>query len=980
MAINFAIINKKGLIMGFTKLVIVESPIKAKTIQKFLNSAHGSSYLVLASGGHIKDLPKKSLGIHNNKGEFRGDYYLMSAAKPFIQQVKNQMKNCEDIFVCTDDDREGEAICEDIVKTCNIKDYYRFAPREITKDAIITAIVEKVGIRKIDKKIVTAQRVRRQEDRIYGYMLSPVIRWYTNIQKKDDIVTHGTGRVEALALDILYERHKIIEAYKNDKPLPTDFIKASYKYKGIPFELKGDKLDFKKTENEELEQAKKIARSNPHIVYSITPNIEDYSPPPPFITSSLYSTASYVYGFEPEFTKKLAQELFYCGVINYPRTDSYQLSHDCYKSIVAYLKETISIENHSDILKEKRFYKNKKGAQAAHEAIRPIKIDVLNSPPHVRSTWDSDAKTKKLGENHYKLYELIWASTISTQFIDSSYDQKEMVVRCGSLIFKDKANMCIVRGWEKYYGIILNETKKDDKEDWKNREKIMPDNLHVGQVLDSVTIDSYEKPSRAPKRISMGKLISMLETIQVARPSTMHTISQKIIKKGYANSNSTLLTLTESGVFVAMFNSNYAHELVDRKKASEFEAVIQKIENGEITNTNEILKSCWDYIKTVKQRVGFIEREDRCATAKQIELAKKFYENLPEEKKREVDISDFNNQEKVSLFIQKHKEDEKQKALQHTIGICPKCKKESVVNTDKTIKCLTDKCNFIVFKDGIKKFLASMEKEFNEEELIAIFSTILEDRIVFITGLKTKFGNKDSYFELKYNKQFKNYSFSFFRTDAIRDTSKGLWEQKIAPIPSNKEVVELKKKIKKLNNENKRLQDESRKDTLTRANNRAALESDLSKLLDIKDHPKINGQIYVAFLDGDKFKDINDNFGHGTGDEVLQTIVNECFNEVRSKNIPANVYRYGGDEFVILFYGISDNTVLQTLQNIKENVSQKEIGSAKVKTSISLGYAQYELGDDLNLLCDKADQALYVSKGGGRNSINKYSVKQYAAS
>jgi len=972
--------------LGMKNIIVVESPIKAKTIQKYLDEVRKGSYTVVASGGHIKDLPSKTFSVEINKNEIiSGHYEILSQAKPFIKKLKNLLIDANDIFICTDDDREGEKICEDIIETLKIKTYFRYAPREIIKSTIVNAIVNKVGIRQIDEKIIEAQRVRRLEDRIYGYGLSPVIRWYAS-QNDTPVKTHGTGRVEAIALDILYERHKAIIKYNEETPVPKDIVKADYKFNGIPFELKGDKLEFEKNEEEELEKSIRIARENPHVVYSITPDIGDYSPPPPFITSSMYSVASYRYGFEPDYTKKLAQELFYSGAINYPRTDSYTLSNDIVNDIIAYLKETINIEHHNDILNTKRKYKNKKGAQAAHEAIRPTIINIKNSPSYVMNTWRYDTKTARLKEDHFKLYELIWVHTVTTQLIDSQYDETEIIVRAGSLTFSDKAFFPINKGWEQYSGLILNESKREDKDKWRNREKVFPKGLRPGLELTHVTINTREKKSIKPRRISAGSLISILENLQVARPSTMHTISSKIIKKGYAKSDNTLFTLTNNGVFVAEFNSQFAPELINRKNATKFENTLQKIEEGTIEDTNEILKECWAYIDIVKGRVKFVDKKDREATKAQKETATKIYNSLSEEEKRNVNLQNFDNFEKASKFISSHKEKEKKQALTNAVGICPKCKNNSIVNKEKTFSCLTNKCSFVLFKNGLVKFFQSMKKDFDDKEIIAIVTTLLKDNVVFVSGLQTQYGNKDSYFELVYSKKYKSYSLAFLKKGQEVDAKLGIWENNLtnisAPVqsptlvqkelsPKEKDVQALNHKIQQLEQDNKRLIDENTKDSLTRANNRKTLNDNLQKIINARNIPKINNMISVAFFDVDNFKRVNDTFGHKCGDEVLIALTDISYSAIRHYSINGNVYRLGGDEFVLVFYGHSPLLVEKLLNVIRKSIASK-IFCEKTSISISIGFANFIHGDDVESLCDKADQALYLAKNNGKNSVEEY--------
>jgi len=964
------------------KLVVVESPIKANTFQEYLNNAKPNTYKVIASGGHIKDLPTKSFAIKNDNGKFTGDYQILKGKQDFLKEVKSFVKQDSEVFICTDDDREGERIAEDIVNECKAKKYYRYAPRELRASAITEAIIEKVGIREINKNVVKGQMVRREADRILGYGLSPVIRWAA---KDQNIQTHGTGRVEAIALDIIYDRHLKIESYKQSTPEATDIIKANYKLNGIPFELIGEKLEFSKQESEELENSKQIARENPHVVSLVESEIVDKEPPPPLITSSLYATASYLFEIEPSKTKKLAQDLFYCDAINYPRTDSYMINDEIVKEIVKYLFDVIKIEDHADIREKKRVYKNKKGAQAAHEAIRPTKVDKAHSPDNILSLWKSDKKTKKLGTEHLKIYELIWIYAISTQLESAKYLQTELIINSGPLVFKGKSNEPIQKGWEKYYGLKINESSKGMKDSWREREIIYPHDLHVGMQFSSLPnsnnsygapiIDSYERPSRSPKRISEGMLISMLETLQVARPSTMHTISSKLVNKGYVSSVSTLFDMKNSGEFVAEFNREYAPELIDRKEATAFEQTIVKIEEGAIEDTNSILKTYWEYIETVKERVAFVELEDRKPTEAQLKKAKQVYDKLSEQEKKDISDSAFNTFTEISAFIDKYDGINKEKELKNTIGMCPKCKKDSVVSREKTFSCLTNKCNFVVFKNSLQKQFLNMDKDLSGYKMDNMMKVLLRDKFVFMTELNTNFGTQDTYFELKYSKKYKNYSLSFVPKNRKNEIGEGigLWEhleedKKI----DNKLIDETNRELIKAKQENRRLIDASRKDALTRAFNRAALESDIEILIKNKKGKKINNLLSMVFFDGDKFKRVNDTYGHEAGDAVLIMIVNTCFKALKYYQANANVYRYGGDEFVLLYYSHSEEEVLKMTDMLRRSIASKKVKSHEDETfsiSVSMGISHHIDGEDSASLKRRADEALYKVKEAGGNKV-----------
>jgi len=500
------------------KLVIVESPTKAKTISKFLDK----TYKIKSSFGHVRDLPKSDMGIDIEK-DFAPKYVIPTKAKAKVAELKDLAEDAEEIILATDEDREGEAISWHLAHILKIKDndVKRIVFHEITKNAILKALENP---RKLDLNLVDAQQARRVLDRLVGYELSPFL-W-----KK---VRYGlsAGRVQSIALRFIVEREREIEKFEKQ---PYWIIQAVFS-KGEEFstdlvERDGKKIDetitmklfagdykTKKTNITDQKTADEILadlQKSAFKVIAVTAKEITKTPPPPYTTSSLQQSAINVLGFSAKQTMSVAQKLYEKGFITYMRTDSVNLSLE---SMIATRKTIENIFGKKYALPDPRFYNTKsKGAQEAHEAIRPT------NPEKSPDLLEDDIEPQEL-----KLYRLIWNRMIACQMqpaiLSSVKAEIEATNPTSKNVYLFKANGSTVKfdGYMKVQG-----TKSADN------EKLLPP-LKQGDVLDLVSADSEEKSTTPPPRYNEASIVKVLEENGIGRPSTYAPTISTIIDRKY---------------------------------------------------------------------------------------------------------------------------------------------------------------------------------------------------------------------------------------------------------------------------------------------------------------------------------------------------------------------------------------------------------------------------------------------------------------
>ncbi|HCV14915.1 MAG TPA: type I DNA topoisomerase [Rikenellaceae bacterium] len=476
-------------------LVIVESPAKAKTIEKFL----GSSFTVKSSFGHIRDLSKKNLGIDIENG-FEPDYLISDDKKKVVSELKSLAKKAETVWLASDEDREGEAIAWHLFKTLELKPEKtkRIVFHEITKEAILHAIENP---RAIDMNLVMAQQARRVLDRLVGFELSPVL--WKKVRPK-----LSAGRVQSVALRLIVERERDIQQFA---------AKSQFKIEGV-FNPEGQAKTVKvaaeiseRFDNEAT--ALEILKNCNGAQFNIG-NIEEKeskrTPPAPFTTSTLQQEASRKLGFSLSQTMRSAQNLYESGYITYMRTDSVNLS----KMAIAAAKQVITDMYGKEYSKTRQYATKSKGAQEAHEAIRPSymsNIEVDASPQDKR------------------LYNLIWKRTLASQMSDATIQRTQITIVSPSVAqkFEATADRVTFDGFLKVY----MESKDDDSND-DATEMLLPA-LKEGQKMNNLVIKATEKFTQKPPRYTEASLVKKLEELGIGRPSTYAPTISTLSQRGY---------------------------------------------------------------------------------------------------------------------------------------------------------------------------------------------------------------------------------------------------------------------------------------------------------------------------------------------------------------------------------------------------------------------------------------------------------------
>lgn len=473
-------------------LVIVESPAKAKTIEKFL----GKDYKVESSFGHIADLPSKELGVDVDNN-FEPKYIVDKEKKALVKKLKDLAKKADTIWLASDEDREGEAISWHLTETLDLdkKKTKRIVFNSITKSAIQKAIENP---RDINYNLVNAQQARRVLDRLVGYQLSPVL-W------KKIKPGLSAGRVQSVAVRLIVERERDIEVFK-----PEASFRVSAEFKtgdGGVFTAKLNKTFASKDE------AEAFLKKNLGAVFSVG-NLDKKpakkSPSAPFTTSTLQQEASRKLYFSVGRTMQVAQRLYEAGLITYMRTDSVNLSGEA----IAMAKEAI-IENYGNEYSSVRNFKGKsKGAQEAHEAIRPTNI--TNQSP-------------SLERDQSKLYELIWKRTIASQMSDAQLERTNVKIKSNTHGQEFTANGEVI----KFDGFLKVYMEGIDDEDRAEEQEGMLPAMNEGDVLDNTYISATERFTRPPYRFTEASLVKKLEELGIGRPSTYAPTISTIQNRGY---------------------------------------------------------------------------------------------------------------------------------------------------------------------------------------------------------------------------------------------------------------------------------------------------------------------------------------------------------------------------------------------------------------------------------------------------------------
>jgi len=476
-------------------LVIVESPAKAKTIEKFL----GKGFFVMSSYGHIRDLSKKQLGVDINNN-FKPDYVISDDKKKIVAELKKNAKQSKAVWLASDEDREGEAIAWHLMEVLELspEKTKRIVFNEITKDAIINAIKNP---RQVDKNLVDAQQARRILDRLVGFELSPILWKKVRPQL-------SAGRVQSVAVRLIVEREREIISFKatSSFKITATFEATDINNKKALFEAE---LDEKYSTIEKAKQFLNDCLTANFKIVDISTKPSKKSPPPPFTTSTLQQEASRKLGFSVAQTMTIAQKLYEAGKITYMRTDSVVLSETALNACKNLIKK-----NYGEKYYQFRQFKTKtKGAQEAHEAIRPTSFD--------NETISGSSAEKKL-------YELIWKRTVASQMSDAAFEKTTITIENSKSDKKFIASGEVLK-FDGFLKVYMEST--DDEEEDKRKELLPP--LKIGQSVNYQSITAEEKFSHYPPRYTEASLVKKLEELGIGRPSTYAPIISTIQQRGY---------------------------------------------------------------------------------------------------------------------------------------------------------------------------------------------------------------------------------------------------------------------------------------------------------------------------------------------------------------------------------------------------------------------------------------------------------------
>jgi DNA topoisomerase-1 len=576
--------------MELNKLIIVESPTKARTIGQYL----GKGYKVLSSQGHVRDLPKKDLGV-DIENEFTPKFETKRSK--LITELREAAKRAEKIYLATDHDREGEAIAYDLYTILKrvVKDDDAFSRpifNEITKSVILKALEDP---EQIDLNKVEAQRTRRILDRLVGYQVSPLLSRALAGNRFEGL---SAGRVQSVALRFLCDREAEITRFVAEEYWEIDlhlhngeqFVASLTKKAGKKFVIRTG------TEAEAITaelQGEKI------LVDALTEKERRRQPSPPFITSSLQQAASSSLHFTPKRTMKIAQELYEgislregtVGLITYMRTDSLRTSDEA----VAEARRIIVKQYGKKYLTPKaRYFKNKKRSQDAHEAIRPT--DVGRTPEAIASSLSPDQR---------KLYTLIYRRFLATQMLPAVYLQRKAILQAGIYTLEAGGSTLVFDGFLTLFP------------DQKTKEKAFPSNLKEGEEVVLEKVETRQKFTDPPRRYSEAGLVNLLEKEGIGRPSTYASIVSVIQDRGYVVKENGSLHPTLLGQEVVDFLREHFQDTVEAKFTAYMEEDLDQIEEGTLTRVkalNEFYRPFSEQVRTLAKNIEGGKRVFRILT------------------------------------------------------------------------------------------------------------------------------------------------------------------------------------------------------------------------------------------------------------------------------------------------------------------------------------------------------------------------------
>ena len=566
------------------KLIIVESPAKANTIKKFL----GGSTKVVASMGHIRDLPKSKLGV-DIENDFEPEYINIRGKGDLIKSLKKEAANSKKIYLATDPDREGEAIAWHLAHILDIKEdsICRVTFNEITKETVQESIKHP---RKIDMNLTDAQQARRVLDRIVGYKISPVL--WKKVKKG-----LSAGRVQSVAVKLIVDREEEIEKFipKEYWNIYVDLLdeKSKTTFEAYFYGKSGKKCEI--NSQEEVNKILKDIEKEKYIVKDIKNSQKKRNPSPPFTTSTMQQEASRKLGFTLKKTMSVAQGLYEgvkveekgeVGLITYMRTDSTRISEEARSASKKHI-----IREYGEDYYENRYYKTKEDAQDAHEAIRPTYVEL--EPDKIKDSLTSD---------QYKLYKLIYNRFIASQMSSAIFDTVSVDINVNDYNFKANGQTLKFKGFMTLY-VESDDTKKEDKKA-KEDDSHIP-NLTIGQEVKKQKIEPKQSFTEPPPRYTEASLVKALEEKGIGRPSTYSPTITTILERRYIEKDQKQLIPTELGKVVNSLLVENFTDIINVEFTAKIEEQFDDIAEGKI----EWKKTIRDFYSPFKIVLDKVEKE-----------------------------------------------------------------------------------------------------------------------------------------------------------------------------------------------------------------------------------------------------------------------------------------------------------------------------------------------------------------------------------
>ncbi|QUH20847.1 type I DNA topoisomerase [Alkaliphilus sp. B6464] len=623
-------------------LVIVESPAKAKTIEKFL----GKNYVVKASVGHIIDLPKSKLGVDIDNN-FEPQYITIRGKGPVLKEIKTLAKKSKNVYLATDPDREGEAISWHLARALGIEEdtSCRIEFNEITKTAITNAIKKP---RAINRDLVDAQQARRVLDRLVGYQISPLL--WKNVRKG-----LSAGRVQSVATKLIIDREEEIKNFKPEEYWSLNLNVENSKKEKFQVKFQIDNLGNKEIHSEkEVNRILNTVGDNKLTVASVRKGEKKRNPNLPFTTSTLQQEAANKLGFSTRKTMSLAQQLYEgidigkegtVGLITYIRTDSTRISNEATELVKKYINEVIGDKYGNKEAKNQKEDKSKKSVQDAHEAIRPTYV--YKHPDIIKSS---------LTKDQHLLYKLIWERYVSSNMAPALYDTLSVDLSINEVIFKATGSRLKFDGFLKVYS-YANTSENVDLPILNEGEKI--------SILEKLPKQHYTQP---PARYTEASLVRTMEELGIGRPSTYSPTISTILSRGYVEKEGKNLVATELGYIINEILEEYFSKVIDVNFTADLEQSLDHIEeNGhdwkklisEFYNEFHVMLA---YAEEHMEQIDFVEESDEeCKNCGAIMLIK-------------------HGRYGKFLACSNYPECEETKPFLHKIGVsCPKCEDGEVI-------------------------------------------------------------------------------------------------------------------------------------------------------------------------------------------------------------------------------------------------------------------------------------------------------------